>query len=68
MKASELWELTDEELLGRLNQCQQEHYNLRFQKVTGQLESPLRIRQAKKDIARINTVIRARQLKEGEMK
>ncbi|MGI6665243.1 MAG: 50S ribosomal protein L29 [Christensenellaceae bacterium] len=62
MKANELRELTVEELNGKLNDLKEEFFNLRFQKATGQLGNPLSIREIKKDIARVKTVLREREL------
>ena len=58
----ELRELADEELTDRLRQSKEELFNLRFQSATGQLESHGRLRAVKRDIARIYTVIREREL------
>ena len=60
--ASEFRELTDEELKSRLSDAKEELFNLRFQSATGQLESHGRIRAVKRDIARLYTVIREREL------
>ncbi len=61
MKASELRELSLEELEHKLEDLTQELFNLRFQHVTDQLENPMRLRQTKKDVARVKTVLRERQ-------
>jgi large subunit ribosomal protein L29 len=61
-KAAELRELNDGELLQRLAEAKEEHFNLRFQAATGQLESHGRLRTVKRDIARIYTVVREREL------
>ena len=61
MKATELRELPDEELLARLEANKEELFNLRFQSVTGQLDNPMRIKQVRHDIARILGVLRGRQ-------
>ena len=63
MKAKEIINLTDEELLKKLQELKSELFNLRFRHASGQLENPMQINLVKKDIARVNTVIRARQLK-----
>ncbi len=62
MKAKELVNLTDAELEARLSELKTELFNLRFRHASGQLENPMRINLVKKDIARVNTVIRARQI------
>ncbi len=61
MKAAELRELLDDELLARLEGQKEELFNLRFQMATGQLDNPMRIKQVRHDIARILTVLRSRQ-------
>ena len=61
-RASALRDLTDEELGDRLAERRQELFNLRFQAATGQLESHGRLRAVRKEIARIYTVLREREL------
>jgi large subunit ribosomal protein L29 len=56
MKASELRELSPEELGRKLADLTQELFNLRFQNATDQLENPMKLRQTKRDIARVKTV------------
>ena len=58
----ELDSLEDERLLDELKKAKEELFNLRFQSATGQLESHGRLRAVKRDIARIYTVIREREL------
>ena len=60
--AFELRGASDEELLSQLREAKQELFNLRFQSATGQLESHGRLRAVKKDIARIYTLMREREL------
>jgi large subunit ribosomal protein L29 len=60
--ASELDELTDVDLEVKLREAKEELFNLRFQAATGQLESHGRLRTVKKDIARIYTMVREREL------
>jgi large subunit ribosomal protein L29 len=55
-------ELNNDELLAKLRECKEELFNLRFQGATGQLESHGRIRAVKKEIARIYTTMREREL------
>ena len=59
---AELRELADDELVSRLREAKEELFNLRFQAATGQLESHGRLRTVKRDIARIYTVVREREL------
>jgi large subunit ribosomal protein L29 len=61
-KAHELDDLNDVDLETRLREAKEELFNLRFQAATGQLESHGRLRSVKKDIARIYTVVREREL------
>jgi large subunit ribosomal protein L29 len=65
MKVVELKEQTTEELEMKLLEAKKSLFNLKFQKSTGQLENPLRIRNLRKDIARIKTVLREKELKKG---
>ncbi len=60
--AVELRELEESELVAQLLEAKQELFNLRFQAATGQLESHGRLRAVRKDIARIYTVMREREL------
>ena len=63
MKAAEIRKLTAEDLQAKLKDARAELFNLRFQMATGQLENTARIKQVKKDIARIQTEMRDRELK-----
>jgi len=60
--ASEIRELPDQELAESLAENKEELFNLRFQNVTGQLDNPQRLKQVKREIARILTVMREREL------
>lgn len=60
--ASELRELTGEELVARAREAKAELFNLRFQMATGQLDNNRRLRTVRHDIARIYTVMREREL------
>lgn len=62
MKPEEIRALSDEELEKKLEDLKTELFNLRFQAATGQLENPMRIRAIRKDIARIKTILREREL------
>jgi len=59
MNASEIRELTVDEMQRKLIDLKQELFNLRFQHEIGQLENPRKIKQTKQDVARLQTVIRA---------
>jgi len=63
---AELREMVDEELLNRLAEAKQELFNLRFQHVTGQLDNYARLPQLKKEVARINTILREREIEAAE--
>jgi large subunit ribosomal protein L29 len=58
MKASEIREMHLEEMHLKRDELKQELFNLRFQHEIGQLENPQRMKQIKKDIARLNTIVR----------
>ena len=62
MKAREAHQLSDEELRQRLKDAYQESFNLRMQKATRELTNFSRPRQVRKDIARIKTILREREL------
>ena len=62
MKAKELHELTVEELNAKVKELSEELFNLRFRHAIGQLENPMSLKACKKDIARIKTILRDREL------
>jgi len=62
MRASEIRELSEVELNEKLSDLKAELFNLRFQHAINQLDNPMRLVQVKKDIARVKTVLRQRQL------
>ena len=66
MKASELKQKTADELVDELESLKKEQFNLRFQKATGQLENTARMRQVRRDIARIQTVAAEKQTAESK--
>lgn len=63
MKIEKMRELTVIELNNEFNKLKKELFNLRFQHVTGQLENPIKMRDVKKEIARVKTIIREKELK-----
>jgi len=63
---AELREMDEQELLDNLAAAQQEMFNLRFQHVTGQLDNYSRLRAVRKDIARLHTILREREIAEAE--
>jgi len=64
MKASKIREMTTQELHNELKKLKRELFNLRFQLATNQLENPMRIREVKRTIARIKTILRERELEQ----
>lgn len=66
MKTKEIRQMSDSDLQTKLEDLKVELFNLRFQLATGQLENPMTITGVKKDIARIKTVIRERELNIGK--
>ena len=62
MKAAEIRELSAEDLQVKLKEAKAELFNLRFQMATSQLDNTARVKQVKKDLARIMTEMRAREL------
>ncbi len=63
MKASEIRDLTAAELENKLVDLKKELFALRFQHTVNQLENPARLKDVKKDIARVKTIIRENELK-----
>ena len=66
MKASEVRAKGDQELREQLLQLKKEQFNLRFQRATGQLENTSRVRVVRRDIARLKTIERERELAASE--
>ena len=60
MKAGDVRAKTEDELKGELEKLAKERFNLRFQKASGQLENTARVRQVRRDMARIKTVLAER--------
>ncbi len=60
MKANELRKLTTEELEKKVKESKEELFNLRMQKATGMIEKPSRIKELRKTVARINTILKER--------
>ena len=65
MKAADVRAKTDDELKTELTQLAKEVFNLRFQKASGQMENTARMRQARRDVARIKTILSERTRKTG---
>ena len=66
MKAKEIRQMSEKELNTQLMELKAELFNLRFQLATGQLDNPLRINTVRKDIARVKTIVRERELGLGK--
>ena len=62
MKQEELVKLSTEELTTKIKESKEELFNLRFQQATGNLEKPSRLRDLRKQVARMKTIIRSREL------
>lgn len=62
MELKKMREMTEVELTAELEKMKKELFNLRFQHATGQLENPVKMRELKKDIARVKTIIREKEL------
>ena len=62
MKVNQIRDLSHDEQILKLKSLKEELFNLRFQHATGQLDNPMRIRDIKRSIAQINTIIREQEL------
>ena len=62
LRIGEIRAMTDAELTSRVDEGHQELFNLRFQRATGNLSNPMRFRHVRRDMARIKTVLREREL------
>lgn len=68
MKANKFRDMSEKELELKLNEFKGELFNLRFQMATGQLENPMRLKDVKKSIARIKTILKENELKSAQVK
>lgn len=66
MELKKIREMTDTEINAELLKLKNELFNLRFQHVTGQLENPIKMRDTKKNIARVKTIIKEKELAQAE--
>ncbi|MDD5987826.1 MAG: 50S ribosomal protein L29 [Eubacteriales bacterium] len=66
MELNKMREMTTAELNDELNKMKKDLFNLRFQHVTGQLENPIKMRDTKRDIARVKTIIREKELAKAQ--
>jgi large subunit ribosomal protein L29 len=65
MQAEEIRDMTEEEILSRIGELEEERFRLRFRSATETLEDPLRFRVIRKDIARMKTILREREATRG---
>ena len=65
MKVNELRKLTSEDLTKKITESKKELLDLRFKQSTGRLEKPSKIHELRKDVARMKTILRERELSEG---
>jgi len=68
MELNKIREMTEAELAAELEKMKKDLFNLRFQHVTGQLENPLKMKETKRDIARVKTIIREKEMAKAEAK
>ena len=66
MESKKMREMTEVELNSELAKMKKELFNLRFQHVTGQLENPVKMREVKREIARVKTILREKELAKAE--
>ena len=66
MKSRQVWDMEPEEIEGKLDDAYAEMFNLRFQFHTGQMQNNARLRQMRREIARLNTILRAKRLRRME--
>ena len=66
MEMSKIREMSEAELNAELNKMKKDLFNLRFQHVTGQLENPILLRQTRRDIARVKTIIKEKEIARAE--
>jgi large subunit ribosomal protein L29 len=66
MDAKELRELGDEELAQKRVELREEIFHLKLRRATGRLENPMKLRQDKRELARVETILREKALKSGE--
>ncbi len=67
LKGQEIRDLSNEEMVKKLEETKEELFNLRFQNATGQLDNYKRIRELKRDVARIKTVMRQQEIAAAEV-
>ena len=68
MEINKIREMSPEELTVELEKMKKDLFNLRFQHVTGQLENPIKMRDTKRDIARVKTIIKEKEIEVSSTK
>lgn len=63
MKSNEIRKMTTEEITNKIENIKEELFNLRFKQATGSLEKPSRIHELRKDVARLKTILKEREIK-----
>nr|WP_321459543.1 50S ribosomal protein L29 [uncultured Cohaesibacter sp.] len=66
MKASDVRAMTADQIADELEKLKKEQFNLRFQKATGQLENTVRVREVRRDIARLMTIAQQKRVQSAE--
>ena len=66
MEAKQLREMGDEELAQKRSEIREEIFHLKLRRATGRLENPMKLRQDRRELARLETVLREKELKRGE--
>ena len=64
VKTKELREMSNEQLIKKISECKEELFNLRFSQATGNLEKPSRLRELRKQVAKMKTILHERELGE----
>lgn len=64
VKNKEIRDLTNEQILAKIEECKEELFNLRLSQATGNLEKPSRIKELRKQVARMKTILRERELQD----
>lgn len=64
MKANEIRKMTTENIVKKIEEKKEELFNLRFKQATGTLEKPARLHELRKDVARLKTILKEREVKE----
>ena len=65
MKVNEIRNLTTEEIVNKIEEFKEELFNLRFQQATGSLEKPSRVKDLRKTVARLKTILHEREINQG---